>query len=205
MNASVSSRVWNLFKQMSGKLPGSGAIKAGVLTAAALLAVSSAQGQRVTSTIGAGTAPTAVEVNPVTNKVYVANSGSNNVTVIDGATNSTATVAAGTGPAALAVNPVTNKVYVANQGGTVTVINGNDNSTIPPVNAGTAPAAIAVNPVSNKIYVANSGSSNVTVINGSTDAVLGTVTVGTTPTALGVNPDKPDLRGQQRQQQRDRD
>jgi len=40
-----------------------------------------------------------VAVNPVTNKVYVANNGSNNVTVIDGATNVTTTVAAGTDPA----------------------------------------------------------------------------------------------------------
>ena len=31
-------------------------------------------------------------VNPVTNKIYVANQDSNNVTVIDGATNSTTTV-----------------------------------------------------------------------------------------------------------------
>jgi YVTN family beta-propeller protein len=55
-----------------------------------------------------------VAVNPVTNKVYVANVGSNNVTVIDGAANTTTTVAAGTSPRAVAVNPVTNKVYVAN-------------------------------------------------------------------------------------------
>ena len=37
-------------------------------------------------------------VNPVTNKIYVANHGSDNVTVIDGATNDTTTVAAGIGP-----------------------------------------------------------------------------------------------------------
>ncbi len=38
-------------------------------------------------------------VNPVTNKIYVANSSGNNVTVIDGATNSTTTVTAvGSGP-----------------------------------------------------------------------------------------------------------
>ena len=52
----------------------------------------------------------------MTNKIYVANYGSANVTVIDGATNSTTTVAAGTGPSAVAVNPVTNKIYVANFG-----------------------------------------------------------------------------------------
>ena len=37
-------------------------------------------------------------MNPVTNKIYVANQGSGNVTVIDGATNATTTVAAGLGP-----------------------------------------------------------------------------------------------------------
>ncbi len=67
-----------------------------------------------TTTVSAGTGPVSVAVNPVTNKIYVANSGSNNVTVIDGATNSTTTVSAGTGPRAVAVNPVTNKIYVAN-------------------------------------------------------------------------------------------
>ena len=51
-----------------------------------------------TTTVAAGSRPDAVAVNPVTNKIYVANSGSNNVTVIDGATNTTTTVAAGAVP-----------------------------------------------------------------------------------------------------------
>ena len=53
-------------------------------------------------------------VNPVTNKIYVANQSSDNVTVIDGATNATTTVPPGRSPCAVAVNPVTNKIYVAN-------------------------------------------------------------------------------------------
>ena len=78
-------------------------------------------------------------VNPVTNKIYVANYGSNNVTVIDGATNATTTVAAGTSPYAVAVNPVTNKIYVANHGSAnVTVIDGATNGTTT-VAAGTIP------------------------------------------------------------------
>jgi len=56
-----------------------------------------------------------VAVNPVTNKIYVANFLSKQCTVIDGATNATATVATGTSPFAMAVNPVTNNIYVANQ------------------------------------------------------------------------------------------
>jgi YVTN family beta-propeller protein len=66
--------------------------------------------------------PVAVAVNPVTNKIYVATRGSNNVTMIDGATNSTQTVTIGTIPNAVAVNPVTNKIYVADYGDNVTVV-----------------------------------------------------------------------------------
>jgi YVTN family beta-propeller protein len=52
-------------------------------------------------------------VNPVTNKTYVVNPGSNIVTVIDGAGDTfTATVAVGSSPIAATVNPVTNKIYV---------------------------------------------------------------------------------------------
>jgi YVTN family beta-propeller protein len=48
----------------------------------------------VTATVASG--PVSVAVNPVTNKVYVANFNSGNVTVIDGASNTTTTL---TGPA----------------------------------------------------------------------------------------------------------
>ena len=40
-----------------------------------------------TARVAPGLSPVAVAVNPVTNKIYVANSNSNDVTVIDGATN----------------------------------------------------------------------------------------------------------------------
>ncbi len=75
-----------------------------------------------TSTVAAGTSPAAVAVNPVTNKIYVANVNSANVTVIDGATNATSTVVGWPSPRAVAVNPVTNKIYVASGQGGVMVI-----------------------------------------------------------------------------------
>ncbi len=106
-----------------------------------------ARAQTVTTTVTGFTAPVSVAVNPVTNKIYVANVNSNNVMVIDGATNTTMTVAAGTGPVFVAVNPVTNKIYVANvQSNNVTVIDGATNTTTT-VAAGTGPRSVAVNPV----------------------------------------------------------
>jgi len=116
--------------------------------------------------------PLAIDINPITNKVYVANNGSANLTVIDGATNTiTTTISAGSSPFAVAVNPMTNKIYVVNNtaNGTVTVIDGVSNATTT-ISVGSSPFAIGVNPVTNKIYVANDGSNNITVIDGATNA-----------------------------------
>ena len=138
-----------------------------------------------TSTINAGTYPYAVAVNPATNKIYVANDGSNDVTVIDGASGLTTAVAVGTSPRSIEVNTVTNKIYVANSGSSnVTVIDGNTNSTST-VFAGIGPIAVGVNAVTNKIYVANTAG-NVAVINGATNAVA-FVPAGTSPRAITVN------------------
>jgi YVTN family beta-propeller protein len=59
------------------------------------------------TTVPAGKNPRAVELDPATNKVYVANFADNTVTVIDGASNMPATIGAGTSPNAIAVNSVT--------------------------------------------------------------------------------------------------
>ena len=147
----------------------------------------SSYAQRVTAAVDVGNAPNAVAVNQATNRIYVSNLNSNNVTVIDGSNNSTAVVNVGTGPRAIAANPITNKIYVANgASATVTVIDGSTNTTTP-VNVGTTPAAIAVNPITNKIYVANLAGNSVTVIDGLTNA---TATVGplTSPRSIAVNP-----------------
>jgi len=139
------------------------------------------------TTISVGTTPVAMAVNPATQKVYVANRESRNVTIIDSITNSTTTVATGGGPAALAVNPATNKIYVVNMfDGTVTVIDGADNSTST-VPVGLSPRDVAINPFTNKIYVANEHSNSVTVIDGATNASL-TIGVGSGPRYIAVNP-----------------
>jgi DNA-binding beta-propeller fold protein YncE len=56
-----------------------------VVLSLSLTAAAPAAAQTATATVGAGTYPRSVAVNPVTNKIYVANTYSYNVTVIDGA------------------------------------------------------------------------------------------------------------------------
>jgi hypothetical protein len=62
-------------------------------------------------------------VNPVIDRIYVANYNDASVTVIDGATNFTDTSSTGFQPIAMGVDLMTNRVYVANYGDdTVSVI-----------------------------------------------------------------------------------
>ena len=132
----------------------------------------------------------AIAVNPVTNKIYVANNRpgpyvgpAGNVTVIDGSTNTT-TTAAVSDPAydtvlpsrAIAVNQTTNKIYVTSTNG-VTVIDGGTNATTPVSGPSFLPGtydAVAVNSTTDQIYLAYPGSASnsgyVTVIDGATNA-----------------------------------
>jgi YVTN family beta-propeller protein len=73
-----------------------------------------------------GAHPQAIGINPVTHTIYVANTHSNNVMMIDGTNNSViATMPAGNGPYAIAVDTAANKAYVSNMGkDSPTVIDG---------------------------------------------------------------------------------
>jgi YVTN family beta-propeller protein len=64
--------------------------------------------------------------------IYIVNTHANNVSVIDGRTNTVAaTVPADKGPWAVAVNPVNNMIYVANRlSDKVTVIDGRTNRAV---------------------------------------------------------------------------
>lgn len=74
--------------------------------------------------IAVGHIPVSVAVDPATDTIYVANSGSDTVSAIDGHTHTvTATIAVGHNPQGVAVDPATDTVYVANAGSdTVSVI-----------------------------------------------------------------------------------
>ena len=168
------------------------------------------------TTVTVGYYPSTVAVNPVTNRIYVANqcgsdtncAGDGTVTVIDGSSNSVlATVTVGSDPYGIAVNPATNLIYVTNYcgadtscqtlSGTVSVISGASNTVTATVNVGAGPALPVVNSVTNKIYVGNTcgndttctfpyGQGTVTAIDGTTNNPT-SVNVGVYPFALAVN------------------
>jgi len=158
-----------------------------------------------TTTVNVGLYPYAVAVNPVTNKIYVANACGNDVncgsfgtvTVIDGTTNNTSTVNVGAYPYALDVNSGTNKIYVANEcgddptcqsTGTVTVIDGATNNVLTTVTVGYVPDSVAVNSVTNQIYVANNCGSDITCSSIGTATVIDGVSNNTAAVTVGFLP-----------------
>jgi YVTN family beta-propeller protein len=104
--------------------------------------------------------------NPRNNKVYCANAGIDNVTVVDGATDSViTTVHVGSDPEALCYNPTNNKVYCANDySDNVTVIDGAGNQVLRTIGVGDGPIAFCHNSQQNRVYVANLSSSSISVL-----------------------------------------
>jgi len=167
---------------------GTRVIRRGLL-ALLVLAAASAEAASVIATIPVGSNPHGVGVNPATQRIYVANMNSNNVSVIDGTTLSViATIPVGLVPFGVGVNPSTNRIYVSNRtDNTLSVIDGATNLVLTTIGVGTSPEDVAVNPVTNKIYVANRVSDNVTVINGLTNTVIATIPVGNFANGVSVN------------------
>lgn len=175
------------------------ALFAGLATIAPATPIVGSQDKAVLTTVGVGSHPRDIAVNPITNKVWVSNENAATVSVIDGAThleidtdgnsgNGITRVPVGSRPISLDVNPSTNKVYVANlDDGTVSVIDGASHGSTT-ITVGGNPTGVAVNSTTNRVYVGNSGSDSVTVIDGSADSVLTSVPLfsGADPHGLGV-------------------
>lgn len=154
---------------------------------------------QLVATISVGSAPIGIAVNPTSNKIYVVNKASNDISVIDGATNSvvaTITDPNALAPIAVAVNSVTNTIYVANsQSNNLTVIDGSSDSVAATLAVGTTPSGVGVDSQTNFIYVANAGKAqagdagNITVINGKTNATQSLADPNAkSPVAVAANP-----------------
>jgi YVTN family beta-propeller protein len=150
----------------------------------------------VIKSVKVGSRPKGVSVAPNGKTAYVANSGSNNVSVIDTSTNTvTDTVKVGFDPDGIAISPDGKKIYVANSGSNnVSVIDTATNTLKATVPVGNTPMGIAVTPDGKKVYVANYGNNTVpedtiSIIDTATNMVTSTVYVGEHPWGVAVSPD----------------
>jgi len=123
---------------------------------------------------------------------YVTNKGSDNVSVIDTATNIPVdTIRVGDSPQGVAITPDGSRAYVANQvDGTVSVINTATNTLLAPVDVGVGPFGVAITPDGSRVYVTNEVSDTVSVINTSDNSVE-TITLpgGSSPLGVAITTD----------------
>lgn len=143
------------------------------------------------ATVPVGIRPVGVGVNPVTNRIYVANKGSDTASVIDGATNAVvATIPVGAGPSyQVAVDTGTNRAYVLNNGsGTLSVIDGATNTVVATVGSlFSAPEGLAIHTGRRELYVTRSGDT-FTVVDAQSLAVVRDVASGASNHTISVNP-----------------
>lgn len=121
-------------------------------------------------------------VNPVTNRIYVAEDVfPGRVAVIDGSNDTVVTTVSGGGDLtfSVGVDYVHNIVYTADQLGTVSVIDGKTNTLTATITVGGQPGYLSVDPVRRRIYLDNNsnGLSAVQVINGANNTVIDTLPI----------------------------
>lgn len=139
--------------------------------------------------LAVGSEPTSVAANPRTNRLYVANSGSLNVTVIDGATKQVvATVPVATRPQTVAVNQRSGRVYVTTAESSVVVLNGDSNEVIGTVPLSARPIGLAIDHRTDRVFVATSDPV-VAVIDGPSSRVVRTVPLAAKPWSVAVIPE----------------
>lgn len=144
---------------------------------------------KVNSTIPVGLGPRSVAYDSVNGLLYVANAGSNNLTIYNPRAHVTVgSITTGFGPSAVAVDNATDFIYVTSwSSNETTVIDGGSNTFHAGIPVGGTPTGVVVDPWNGMVYVTNSASDNVSVINGTTDAVVGSVPVGTSPEGIAVD------------------
>jgi YVTN family beta-propeller protein len=147
------------------------------------------EGPPATFSIPVGAAPSAVAYDPSEGEIFVANSGSDNVSVINDTLGTiVGTVSVGSGPSA--VLSLGGDVFVANElSDNISVINGSSLHVVASWPVGTHPDALAA-PRSlsterfDTIWVADAGSNNVTVISLATNSTVANIPVGNSPAAI---------------------
>ncbi|MFZ3376558.1 MAG: autotransporter domain-containing protein [Chthoniobacterales bacterium] len=132
-------------------------------------------------------------------RAYIANAGSNDVSVISTATNMVvgSPVGVGSQPVAVAVTPDGKYGYVTNNGSnTISVIDAATNTVVGSITLGNQPAGVAITPDGKFAYVTNTdvtkiGSlgTTVSVISTATNTVVGSITVGTAPLGVAISSD----------------
>jgi YVTN family beta-propeller protein len=144
---------------------------------------------QVVTNVTVGTDPFAVAYDNATGKLFVTNSGSNNVSVLQGNQSSpVGSIGTGMVPLGVAYDPLDDDVYVANSANAnVTVIAASNLTVVANIDVGSDPVGVAVDSGTGDIFVADNGSDQVSVISGTTNRVFATLAVGDSPRDIAID------------------
>ena len=155
--------------------------------------------ERVIAAITVGDKPMGMALNPAQDTIYVVNSGSRTLSVVEAAHLDVLDViplTAGIGPTDVVFLPDTDislhgKLYVINRlSNDVSVINTITRRIKKLIPVGLAPSAIAVDTQRREVYVANERSNSLSIINTVDDTVASTVPVDKRPSGIVLGVDK---------------
>jgi YVTN family beta-propeller protein len=136
-----------------------------------------------------GKYPSAIAIDQVDDTVYVANSDSDTVSIIDGDTLEVRRVSVGNYPTSIAVDGIDHVAYVANYDShTVSIIDGYTLD-VAHVSVGLSPTSIAVNEGTGTVYVANYDSGTISVIDAIDFTNIANITVECCPRTIAVDED----------------
>ncbi|MCO6452418.1 MAG: hypothetical protein J5I90_16690 [Caldilineales bacterium] len=125
--------------------------------------------------------PKGIDIDSVTNHIFVASRLNDQLYVVNGTTNAIITmIPVGLQPDGVAVNPISRKAYVANSAsGTVSVVNIDTNTVIKtiPMGVGSEPLQVDVDTGVNRVYVTLHGTHQLGTIDGVTDTFVAVVQV----------------------------
>jgi YVTN family beta-propeller protein len=148
---------------------------------------------KIVATVRVGVAPTQMAVSPDRRSVYIADAGSNSVSVLNTTNNTIARTIAlprRSKPIGVALSPNGRYLYTADGGSNrVSVLDTRTKRVVASARVGTQPVSVAVAPDGKTVYAANSGSGDVSVIDARTKRIVRSVRTGRFPSGVAVTPD----------------
>ncbi|KFL37060.1 hypothetical protein N788_11670 [Arenimonas donghaensis DSM 18148 = HO3-R19] len=121
---------------------------------------------------------------------YLPNSNSNNVSVVDDATQAVvATIPVGSQPWGVSVSPDSSLVYIGNRGGSVSAIDTSTNTVVATIGVVGDAIGVTFSPDGSVAYVVDFSGNVVRAIDTATHSVVNSVAVGSNPYGLVTTPD----------------
>ena len=140
--------------------------------------------------INSGSFPIGIDINPITNKLYVANQFSNTISVIDTDKSKVEkNIDVGNSPYDVEVNPFSNRIYASNRDSdTISVIDGFTNKELSKITVEDSPLGIGINLGRGWVYVANLDSNTITVIDAIDNHIIKKLKYASLPYDIVINP-----------------